>query len=86
MYETDGGDTVVVTAGGQIKIESGGKITNSSGAQASTISTVTATANTQTASYVQTDAQSVADLATANKTAINAIIAALKGAGIIASS
>ena len=79
-------DTLVVDLGGVIQVKTGGKIVPESGTQAAVIAAITATANEQTASYVQTDAQSIADLANANKTALNAIITALKGAGIIASS
>ena len=79
-------DTLVVDLGGVIQVKTGGKIVPESGTQAAVIAAVAATANEQTASYVQADAQSIADLANANKTALNAIITALKGAGIIASS
>ena len=79
-------DTLVVDSGGVIQIKTGGKIVPESGTQAAVIAAVAATANEQTVAYVQADAQSIADLANANKTALNAIIAALKGAGIIASS
>lgn len=86
VYKTDGGNTLVVANGGVIKVETGGKIVPNSGTQAAVIAAITATANEQTASYVQTDAQSVADTANANKAAVNAIITALTNAGIIAAS
>ena len=44
----------------------------------------TADAAAQGAAYVQADAQTVAALANANKTAINAILTALKAAGLMA--
>lgn len=46
----------------------------------------TANAATQTGSYVQADVQSIAALANANKTAINAILTALKNAGLMESA
>lgn len=79
-------DTLVVDSGGAIQIKTGGKILPNSGTQASAITAVSATAAEQTASYVQADAQSIATLANANKAAVNAIITALKNAGIIAAS
>lgn len=79
-------DTLVVDSGGAIQIKTGGKIVPNSGTQAAVIAAVAATAAEQTASYVQADAQSVADTANANKAAINAIITALTNAGIIAAS
>lgn len=42
-----------------------------------------ANAGTQTASYVQADVQAIADLANANKTQLNAVISALKTAGLM---
>lgn len=44
----------------------------------------TANAGTQTASYVQADVQAIATLANANKAKINAILAGLRAAGVIA--
>lgn len=53
---------------------------------AATVAAVTqANAATQTGSYVQADAQTIADLANANKTALNALITSLKDAGVVAS-
>lgn len=46
----------------------------------------TADANTQTGAYVQADVQSIRTLANANKAKINEVIAALKTAGLMASS
>lgn len=57
----------------------------SGNAQAADVAAVSAAnAATQTSSYVQADAQSVATLANANKAAINAILVALKAAGLMA--
>lgn len=61
---------LVVESGGSIQIESGGQIT-AAGTQAEAIADVP--------TYVSADAAENAD-------AINAILAALRGAGIIASS
>lgn len=55
--------------------------------QAAVVAAVSeADAAEQTASYVQADVQTIADLATANKVAINAILTALKNAGLMASA
>lgn len=87
VYRAQGGDTLVVASGGAIKIETGGKIVPNSGTQATVVAAITAAdAATQGGTYAQADVQTIATLATANKAAINAILAALKGAGIIASS
>jgi len=85
VYKTNGGDMLVVANGGTIKLEAGSLIVPASGAQAALVAAITAVAATQTASYVQADAQSVVDLAMANKAAINAILIALTNLGIIAS-
>ena len=47
------------------------------------VDVATADAPTQTAAYVQADAQDIADLANDNKTQINALLAALRTAGIV---
>lgn len=65
-----GGDTLTVESGGKIDIVSGGQITDD-GTQADAIADV-ATAGSATAA--------------ANATAINSILAALRGVGIIAES
>lgn len=64
----DGGDALQVASGGEIKIESGGKITS---------------AGTQAAAIADVPTDTSADAA-ANATAINSILAALRGVGIIA--
>jgi hypothetical protein len=57
----------------------------SSHPQAADVAAVSAAAAaTQTSSYVQADAQSIATLANANKAAINAILSSLKAAGLMA--
>ena len=50
---------------------------------AAVTSVATADAPTQTAGYVQADVQDIADLANDNKTQINALLAALRTAGIV---
>lgn len=65
-----GGETLEVASGGQISVKSGGKITND-GTQASNIPTL-----------ATSPAASNAEIATA----VNAIIAALEGAGVTAGS
>ena len=52
--------------------------------QTAVASIATADAGTQTASYVQADVQAIATLANANKAKINAILVALRAAGIVA--
>ena len=53
------------------------------GAAPAVVDVATADAPTQTAAYVQADAQDIADLANDNKTQINALLAALRTAGIV---
>jgi len=71
VYLKQGGEELVVASGGEIKVETGGAIVPNSGTQATAISDV-ATAGSATAA--------------ANATAINSILAALRGVGIIASA
>lgn len=73
-YEAQGGDLLVI--GGELRIASGGTIT-AAGTQASTIADATAI----TGGESPTEAEHNAAL-----TKINSILAALRGAGIIASS
>ncbi len=72
VYRRQGGDELVVASGGEINIESGGKIT-ADGTQASAIDDITVTGT-----YADDDDNIEA--------AINGILAALRGVGIIASS
>ena len=65
-----GGDTLSVESGGAIDVETGGKV-KANGTQAAAIADVT-TGGGATAA--------------ANATAINSILAALRGVGVIASS
>ncbi len=93
VYHKQGGDVLVVASGGEINVESGGKLT-AAGTQASAIASLTdstgGTANDTLvdlasggtwAAGVETKVEdNFADLAAK----INAILAALRGAGIIA--
>lgn len=72
VYREQGGDTFVVASGGEINVESGGTITDD-GTQASAIADISVTGT-----YATDD--------TPIETAINSILAALRGVGIIASS
>ena len=80
VYKEPGGDKMVIDNGGEIEVVAGGKITNA-GTQASAI--VNAKAD-----YATGDLDIEAEIITAVNASngkINAIIAALKGVGIIAS-
>ena len=80
VYKEPGGDTLVVDSGGEIKVVAGGKITNA-GTQASTIANAKVD---YTTGNLDTEAEIIA-AQNASNGKINAIIAALKGVGIIAS-
>lgn len=92
VYHEQGGDALVVASGGSIRVESGGTIT-AAGTQASAITDLTdstgGTANSTLAAVGVTNTgdrsadinNNFADLAAK----VNAILAALRGAGIIAS-
>jgi len=71
VYQKQGGEQLVVASGGSIKIETGGSIVPNSGTQATAISDVPTAGSAAAAD---------------NATAINSILAALRGAGIIASA
>lgn len=73
---SDGPDELVIESGGSISIESGGSIT-AAGTQASAIADLTAITGGQSPS--ETEHNLVI-------TALNSALAALRGAGIIASS
>lgn len=72
VYHEQGGDKLVIASGGEVKVESGGKVT-AAGTQASHIADVATTGV-----WADDDDAIIA--------AINAILAALEGAGILASS
>lgn len=84
IYKTDDGDTLVVASGGTIDIESGG-IIKAAGTQASAITSLTdSTTGTATDTLDDTTAGQKDDIASL-AAKINAILVALRGAGIIAS-
>ena len=81
VYRQQDGNVIVITSGGELKVETGGKVT-ANGTQASAI----ADAKTNyTTGDLDTETKIAAAFNTTN-TKINAILAALRGAGIIASS
>ena len=81
VYLDSGGDRMVVKSGGEIEIESGATITDD-GTQASTIAALEAAYETP---ELDTEAKLIVAI-NATNTALNAVIAALKGVGIIATS
>lgn len=90
VYHAQGGDQVVVASGGSIKVETGGQIVPNSGTQPSTIADLSITTDltgvdTGTDMTAAQAAQIEADLA-AIATKLNAALAALEGAGIVAAS
>lgn len=77
VYRKQSGDQLVVASGGSIKIETGGKILPNSGTQAAHIADATAI----TGGEAPTEAEHNALI-----TKLNSVLAALRGAGILASS
>ncbi|MCB0072533.1 MAG: hypothetical protein KDE20_13785 [Caldilineaceae bacterium] len=95
VYKPQGGDELVVASGGEINVESGGKITDD-GTQASAIGTLAITYSSNDPTITANGAVTVADGSAASvaellefceelKAQTNAILAALRGVGIIAS-
>ena len=88
VYRPQGGEKLVVANGGEIKVETGGKITNN-GTQASAIVALT-DSTTGTADNTLADVGAAFNQATLNNNfadlaaKVNALIAAVKGAGITA--
>lgn len=72
VYRKQGGDQFVVASGGTIKVETGGKIVPNSGTQAAHIANATGGITTSAAGTGQAK--------------INAILIALRGVGILATS
>ncbi|MCB0159765.1 MAG: hypothetical protein KDD83_16655 [Caldilineaceae bacterium] len=96
VYKPQGGDELVVASGGEINVESGGKITDD-GTQASAISDLAITYSSNDPTITANGAVTVADGSAASVAELlelceelmaqtNAILAALRGVGIIASS
>ncbi|WP_431861385.1 hypothetical protein [Azospirillum sp.] len=92
VYDKLGGDQMVVASGGSINIETGGKIL-ANGTQASAIVSLTdstgGTANDTLAAVGATNGGDVSGVINSNfadlGAKVNAILAALRGAGIVAS-
>lgn len=80
-YRAEDGDVIVVASGGAIKIEGGGAIT-ADGTQASHVADASV-AHALNATFSDTEVEGALD---ALGTKINAILAALEGAGITATS
>lgn len=77
VHKPQGGDQLVVESGGSIQIKTGGKVLPNSGTQAAHIADLAAI----TGGDAPTEAEH-----NATRTAINGILAALRGAGILATS
>ena len=88
VYRDQGGDKLTVASGGAIDVQTGGKIT-ANGTQASAIPSLTDSTG-GTANDTLTDVGAAFSQATLNNNfadvaaKLNAILAALRGAGIIA--
>jgi hypothetical protein len=77
VYREQGGDNLVVASGGTIQVLTGGKIVPNSGTQASHIADASAASGGD--SPTEAEHNSVV-------TKLNSVLAALRGAGILASS
>lgn len=84
VYRDEGGDRQVIASGGEIKVESGGIITND-GTQATAIVNLTDSTTGTAGDTVDDTTASVKDDIASLAAKINGILAALRGAGIIAS-
>lgn len=89
IYKKDGGDTQVVASGGEVQVESGGELNIASGGTISAAGTQASTITDAKTDYTtgNLDAESeVIAAVNATNTKLNAVIAALKGVGILASA
>lgn len=77
VYRAQGGDRLVVASGGSIQVATGGKILPNSGTQPSHIADATAITGGESPTEAEHNAL---------VTKLNSVLAALRGAGIIASS
>lgn len=77
VYRKQGGDVLAVGSGGTIQILTGGKIVPNSGTQAAHIANATAIDGGESPTEAEHNAL---------VTKLNSVLAALRGAGIIASS
>jgi hypothetical protein len=86
IYRKQGGNELVVASGGKIVLETGGAIVPNSGTQATAIASLTdSTTGTASDTLDDTTAGQKDDIASL-AAKINAILAALRGAGIIAAA
>jgi hypothetical protein len=77
VYRAQGGDQMVVKSGGSIKVETGGKILPNSGTQPSHIPDASSISGGESPTEAEHNTL---------VTKLNSVLAALRGAGIIASS
>jgi hypothetical protein len=89
VYKKQGGDELVIANGGEINVETGGIIT-ANGTQASAVADLTDNSGGTANDTIEAVSGSGADAAINNNFAdlaakVNALIAALEGAGILAS-
>jgi len=86
VYRKQGGDELVVASGGKITVETGGILAANGGTQATAIASLTdSTTGTATDTLDDTTAGQKDDIASL-AAKINAILVALRGAGIIAAA
>lgn len=89
IYKKDGGDTQVVASGGEVQVESGGELNIASGGTISAAGTQAANVVAAKTDYTAGDLDSEAEIIVATNltnSKLNAVITALKGVGILASS
>lgn len=82
VYREQGGDKLVVASGGEIEVKTGGKVT-AGGTQAAAIVSLTDSTTGTAGNTVDDATASVKDDIASLAAKINAILAALRGAGII---
>jgi hypothetical protein len=82
VYRKHGGAQMVVASGGSIKVETGGTILPNSGTQPAHIANASV-AHDLNATFSDTEAEAALN---ALGTKLNSVLAALRGAGVIASS
>ncbi|MFA5866910.1 MAG: hypothetical protein WC891_02975 [Actinomycetota bacterium] len=82
VYRTNNGDRQVIASGGELKVETGGKVVPNSGTQASHVADASV-AHALNVTFSDTEVEAALNALGTN---INFILAALEGAGILASS
>lgn len=83
VIQEQGGDRLIVKSGGEIKVLTGGKIVPNSGTQAAAIVSLTDSTGGTAGNTVDDTTASVKDDIASLAAKINAILAAIRGAGII---